>query len=262
MKKTLQAIHDSILNYFSSISDLNIQDGTVLDDYSYAMADALAPAYIEIENNMNPYLYSKISGSNLDDLGYMVNCPREADEQDDSYLHRLVEWMISCEAANYDSIENALMNLEFSSFASYVPYIYGVGTAAVYLIPVSYDTETIYRAKIEAKNRVDKVKSAGSYIEYITPTQKFVKLAVHLEYEDNADKQYVLTQLTNKIQNYINGIAIGNSLEIGEINRIGINQAGLSYFVVVQMYIDNEPANELSYLQTITNKYVFDQMTY
>lgn len=259
---TTQEIHDKILNYFSELSDLNIQDGTVLDDYSYAMADALSQAYIEIENNKNPYLYSKISGSNLDDLGYMVNCPREANEEDDSYLHRLVEWMISCEAANYDSIENALINLEFSSFASYVPYIYGVGTAAVYLIPKSYDSETIYKAKIEAKNKIDKVKSAGSYIEYITPIQKFVKIAVHLEYEPDADKQYVLTQLTTKIQNYINNIAIGENLEIGEINRIGANHPGLSYFVVVQMYIDNEPANELSYLQTITNKFVFDKITY
>lgn len=260
--RTIKEIHDSILNTFSTLSGFTVQDGTVLDDQTYALADALAEAYIEIENNKNPYLYSKISGSNLDDLGYMVNCSRQANEEDDSYLHRLVEWMISCESANYDSIENALMNLQFASYATYVPFVYGVGTAIVYIIPNSYDDDTIISAKLEVKNRVDKVKSAASYIEYVVPEQKHISLAIRIEYEDNADKSYVLTQLTKKIHDYINNIAIGSKLEIGELNKIGTNQVGVDYFVIVQMYINSEPANELSYLQTIHRKFVFDNLIY
>lgn len=262
MTKTINEIHDSILNTFSTLSGFTIQDGTVLDDQSYALADALSQAYIEIENNKNPYLYSKISGSNLDDLGYMVNCAREANETDESYLHRLVEWMISCEAANYDSIENALINLEYSSHATYVPFVYGVGTAIVYIIPNSYDDDTIISAKLEVKNKIEKVKSAASYIEYIVPTQKQISLAVRIEYDNDTDKNFILTQLTSQIQDYINNIAIGSNLEIGEINKIGVNQTGISYFTVIQMYIDGEAANELSYLQTIHRKFVFDKIIY
>lgn len=260
--KTIEEIRSSILNTFFKLSEVEIQDGTVLDHYSYASADAIRQAYIEIENNKNPYLYSKISGSNLDDLGYMFNCPREPDEEDDSYLHRLIEWMISCEAANYDSIENALMNLQYASHATYVPHVYGVGTAAVYIIPNSYDEETMSRAITEVRQKVNAVKSADSYVEFLIPKQKHVRLALHITFEDNTDESYVIDSLKSKIQEYINGIAIGGTLDIGEINKIGINEPGINYFVTIQMYIDNEPANNLSYLQTIHSKFVFDEFSY
>lgn len=260
--KTIEEIRSSILNKFFELSGLEIQDGTVLDHYSYASSDAIREAYIEIENNKNPYLYSKISGSNLDDLGNMVNCPREANEEDSSYLHRLIEWMISCEAANYDSIENALINLQYASHATYVPHVYGVGTAAVYIIPNSYDEETRQRAISEVRLKVNKVKSADSYVEYLIPKQKHVKLALHITFDEGSDQAYIIDSLRSKIQEYINGISIGGKLEIGEINKIGINETGVNYFVVVQMYIDDEPANDLSYLQTIHSKFVFDEFSY
>lgn len=260
--KTIEEIRTYILDKFKELSGFDVQDGTVLDHYSYAAGDAIQQAYIEIENNKNPYLYTNIYGSSLDDFGLMVNCPREANEEDDAYLHRLVEWLISCEAANYDSIDNALINLEHASLATYVPHIYGVGTAAVYIIPNDYDEESITRAIAEVRAKVNKVKSADSYVEFLIPRQKHVTLAFHISFEDGADQTYVINSLREKIQNYINGIAIGGKLEIGEINKLGTNEPGISYFVTIQMYIDGEPANELSYLQTIHNKFVFDEFTY
>lgn len=258
--KTKQQIHSDIIKNFSSLTNLEIQDGTVIDYITHAVSDAVYQAYIEIQNNKNPHLYSNLRGNELDDLGMLVNCVRNADEQDDSYLHRLMEWLVSSEAANKDSIENALMNLKYSSYAQYVPQIYGVGTGAIYLIPISYDTSTQTLAINEAKNKVEQVKAGDSYIEYKIPPQKQISLAVHIEYKDNVDSSFVFFSLQQKIQDYINGIAIGDILSIGDINKIGINEDGVSYFVVIQMYIDDIPVNNTEYLQTIYNKFVFKEM--
>lgn len=260
--KSIKEIHDSIIASYKNKTGINLAKGTVIDDFVYASSDAIHEAYNEIENSKNPYLYSKISGSNIDDLGFMVNCPREPNEDDDTYLHRVIEWMISCESSNQDAIENTLINLVYASHATYVPYTKGVGTASIYIIPNDYTETTINNAISEVQEKIQKVKSAASYIDYIVPVQRRVAVAVHIEYEDNADNDNVITIINNKIRDYINSIPVGSYLEIGAINRIGINEPMVSYFTVLQVYIDEEPVTELRLLQTVFEKYTFDRLIY
>lgn len=260
--KTIADIHAAIVSKYKAKTGVTLSDGTVIDDFIYAASDAIHETYLEIENARNPYLYSKISGSNIDDLGYMVNCPRESNEDDDTYLHRIIEWMISCESANENSIENALINLNYASHATYVPYTQGVGTASIYVIPNDYTSVTIERALSEVKEKISRVKSAASYIEYVIPIQKRVAVAIHIEYENNADQDNVLTIVNNKIKNYINSIPVGDYLETGAINKLGINEPMVSYFAVLQTYIDDVPTNDLKLLQTAFDKYTFDRLIY
>lgn len=260
--KDIKTIHSNITSTFTGLSGLVIEPNTVIDDYIYAASDGIHQAHIEIENAKNPYLYSKISGENLDDLGLMVNCAREPNESDDSYLHRLINWMTSNETSNEPCIEDALINLDYASYAQFYPYTFGVGTGSIYIIPNDYSEASQQNAINEVMSKVEPIKSAGSYIEYIIAPQKHVSIAAHIELDDTSDSNLIMNTIQEKIITYVNSIPVGNYLELGEINKIGMNENGVNYFVILQMYIDENPVNETRYLQSVFYKYTFDRLIY
>ncbi len=66
-----------------------------------------------------------------------------------------------------------------ASNVTYVPMVYGTGTAICYVIPKEYTVEN--RSCLnEAKDRLKNVTSPSLYIEYVTPALKAVTLSITL----------------------------------------------------------------------------------
>jgi hypothetical protein len=57
-------------------------------------------------------------------------------------------------------------------------------------------------------------------------------------------------------------VAVGSNLELGEINKIGVNEMGVEYFNVVQTYINEVQSSDVEFLQTRDSKFLFDQITW
>lgn len=257
--KTFSQLYDGLKKKFFDKSKLDIEPGTAIDFYMLSSSEALYEAHQEIEANKNPHIFTKLSGEDLDNTGYGFNCPRTTNESDDSYKYRLMNWTQKNEASNSKAIQLALMNMQYASYVTYTPLTEGVGTATAYIIPKAYDDVTIENAIAETESRLKNVCSPGSYINYVIPKSLPVKIVAYINV-DSSDATTIKENIEKKVTKYINDIPVGGFLEIGEINKIGVNESGVNYFNTVQLYVDNNVTAALSVLQKIESKFVFDNI--
>lgn len=255
-------LHTRIKNRFLEMSHVELAPNSVLDNFIYASAEGLNSCYNEILANKTPHIYTQLKGDNLDDLGYLVNCPRYENESDASYLTRLMSWSTNNEACNITAIRNALSNLTYSSHATYVPFVQGTATAAVFLIPKNYDDITIDRAILEATERLSLVVAPDDYIIYQIPNVLSIDISVYIHVEKDYDMRAIKNDIVERIKNYVNDIAIGEHLSYGAINAIGIQTKGVKFFNTNAIFINNTLLNSLSRIQTIKDKFLFNEISW
>ena len=256
--KTANEAYESLkANLENKLGD-NIQTGSVIDIYNKVIADECEEMYALIENNKNPYLFTNTYGEDLDSLGYWVNLTRKDNETDDEYKFRLKDWMLTSEASNTTAISNSLLSPTYASNIQYVPYTHGAGTATCYIIPKEYEEETISLAMEEAYNLMKDVVSPSLYIEYIIPSILSVKLQCYIV--TKGDEASIKSNITKKIQGYVNSIAPDDYLKIGDIIKIGLNESEVEYFNVVSYFIDNEEQTSISKIQGLETKFLFDSI--
>lgn len=256
--KTFSDIYKDLKQRFKKRSNVDVTEGTVIDSYLLASAEALEAAHQEIENSKNPHIYTNLKGTNIDKMGLLINCPRMPNETDDSYLYRCMKWTLLNESANVTAIEAALSNLTESSNASYVPYTEGTGTATIFIIPNEYSSEEQQqRAITEVKNRLYKVVSPDSYLNFKICRPLPIEIFVHLAIAKGMDAKAVQNNIQVKVKEYINKIAIGDTLSYGAINKIGTQEKGVEFFNTTHIKIDDDLLRELNAVQTIETKFLF-----
>lgn len=256
--KTIEDVYSSIKNSFYNRTKLEIAEGSVIDNYTNSVSIGLMEAYNEIENNKNPHLFTKLRGSDIDSMGILVGCARRPNEDDKTYLYRMINWNTANQTANATAIETALTTLEHSSNVTYVPFTHGVGTATAYIIPKKLEDSDL--AIQEVKERLANIVSKGSYVEYVIPNMKPVRLVVYMSVDK--DEANIKNNIEDKVKEYINNIAPSDKLEIGHINKIGINETNVNYFSVSQMYIDNEEYQDIYAIQKLEDKFLFDEIVW
>lgn len=259
MLKTLSEIYENIHKRFTDRSKLEITPGTTIDLYVLAASDAIKDAHQEIEDSKNPHIYTKLSGSDLDSTGLLVQCPRLPNEPDSTYKYRLMNWTGSNEASNIIAIENALINMTYASYVTYLPYTEGVGTATAYIIPKSYDNGVPDKAMAETKQRLSSVTSPSAYINYVIPDAAAVKVIAYVGSE-SGDLNLIKENIKSKVAEYVNGIAVGSYLSLGDINKIGVNEVNVNYFNTVQLFVNNEEITGLKVLQKIHSKLLLEDI--
>lgn len=258
--KTIEEIYESLISKFKKRTKLDIYKGSVMDKYSVAVSDSLHDVYQEIEDNKNPHIYTKLSGSDIDSAGLLFGCARMENEDDASFLYRMVNWNTSNQCGNATAIETALMNLTYASNAQFVPFTQGVATGTVYIIPNTLDEETINLAIEEVKERLKDVTSETTYVEYIIPEILPVHIVAYLSVYKDEDN--VKANIESKMEDYINNIAPGDYLEVGQLNKIGVTENNSNYFTISSVIINDEELLDLKVIQTLNKKFVFDKITW
>lgn len=256
--KTIDSIYNSIKDSFYKRTKLEIAEGSVIDNYTNSVSAGIMEAYNEIEKNKNPHIFTKLTGTDIDSMGILVGCARRPDEDDRTYLYRMINWNTSNQASNSTAIEAALTTLKYSSNVTYVPFTQGVGTATAYIIPKKLDEDIKELAIKEVEDRLSAVVSKSSYIEYTIPTMLPIRLVIYMSV--NKDTDNVKENIKKKVQEYINNIAPGDKLEIGMINKIGVNEPNVTYFSVSQIYINEEEHQDISAIQKLEEKFLFDEI--
>lgn len=256
--KYLNDIYNSIVNKFTKKTGLELSKGSAIDSYILASANAIEDAYIEIENNKNPHLFTNLKGSDIDSMGMLVGCARQSNETDSNYLYRMISWNTSNQASNSIAIDSALQNMTNASTVTYVPFTMGVGTATAYIIPKKLDLETINLAIAETKNRLTKVVSKSSYVEYIVPTMLPINMVAYISILK--DENNVKKNINDKIESYINNIAPGDYIDIGVINKIGVNETNVSYFSIAVVTINGKEFQDLTLIQKLEEKFLFNEI--
>lgn len=253
--KTKDEIYSGIVNDFNKHTNIDIEQGSVLDSFVLASSDMIETAHQEIENNKTPYIYTSLSGGKLDDAAVLVGLTRRTDESDKNFLYRFLNWNISNKSANSTAIETALMNMTYCSNAKHIPMAFGCGTAAIYIIPKTMDEQGIELAINETKSRLKDVVSPSSHIEYIIPELRSVKLTLLIK-ATASDIETLKANISDKVVNYVNGIAPGEYLEIGKINNIGRDENNITFFNTGYVFIDGKETGEVSILQKVKSKFL------
>ena len=122
-------------------------------------------------------------------LELMAKQIREIGELDADNMHRLQQ--MAKMGNNIEAINDAIKTLNFSSSATYVPFIDGIGTACVYLIPYQYEEDYIKNAKAEAKQVLENVISPSTIVEYSVPEPIAVKLVAYIDIAEGTDIKYI-----------------------------------------------------------------------
>lgn len=258
--KSLTQIYNDLNTNFNKKTDLKIAEGSVLDSFLLSTSEALKAAYDEIEKNKTPHIYTSLTGDKIDGLGLLVGCTRKNNESDENYLYRVLNWNTNNQACNETAIEIALMDMEYSSYAKHVPYTHGVGTATVYVIPKSLDETTCQLALKEAKEKLKSVVSKSSYIEYIIP--KILPVVIKVFVNIFKDEDSVKKNIEEKFKEYINNIAPGDSLSIGELNKIGMDENNITYFIVSNVFINEQEMDSIQAIQKLEEKFVFNKIVW
>jgi uncharacterized phage protein gp47/JayE len=260
--KTFTEIYNNLKENFLERTNIDISPRSAIDMFLKSVSDIIQQVYQEIENNKKPYLFTGQKGEELDSTGYFLQCPREEEESDSNYLYRLSNWTQRNASCNQQAILDKCKELKFSSSQNYVPYKKGVGTATIYVIPLDYTDSGIVRALTEAQEKVSPVLSPASIVEFKVPEPKYIKVVAYLDVKNGSDKENIKREIQNKIKEYINAIPPGTSLFLGEINNIGLDMTDVEYFNVVQIFANDDEITNFEILQTITAKFLFDQIIY
>ena len=91
----------------------------------------------------------------------------------------------------------------------------------------------------------------------MTPALKAVTLSITLS-NDNSNLADIKKNLEQRIAEYINAIPPDSYLDIGVINKMGINETGVSYFNVTGLFVDGVSVTALKSLQDIKSKMILD----
>lgn len=255
--KTSSEIYNSVQKRFKHRTGDDF--GIVLGLYTAAMSNEFEGIYDTIEHNKTPHIWTKLEGQDLDDTGTWVNVPRDVNESDNSYRYRLMQWTQLHEGATEKAINTALLNPKYAANIQYVPMTNGAGTGTCYVIPKEYTKENISLALNEAHEKIKLFGSATAYTEYIVPEIKAVSFEIYLETE-NGDQEAIKQEITAKIKNYVNSIAPGNYLSLGDINRIGVSINNVKYYNVLSCTVDGQTLGQTRVLQQIDSKFIFDNI--
>lgn len=257
---TISEIYEKLKNRFYDKTKVDVKKGSVIDMFFNSVSDQFYSIYETIEENKKPYLFTQQKGEELDDTGAFVGEVRLDNETDENYLYRLMTWPLNHASCNATSIDNKCKELVYSTGHNYVPYTKGIGTGTIYLIPLSYSDEDIELAINEAVEKVSLVIDPTSRVEFRVPDPIDIKLVAYLDTKKDSDKDSIKNQITQKIKDYINGIAPGDYMYLGEINKLGLEVDNVEYFNIVQVYENEEEATDFEILQTTVAKFLFDQI--
>ena len=122
-----------------------------------------------------------------------------------------------------------------------------------------YEEPYISDALQEAKTKIESICSAGTYVEYIVPTIRNVILEIFM-HSDDGDIDAIKKNVAAQIKKYIDGLAPGDYLEIGKINKLGIETPDVNYFNVISLFVDNDETDRIKVLQNIDSKFIFDSI--
>lgn len=240
---------------FEQYVNTDIQEGSTIDLFLYAVAKQHTEAMQTIEDNRNPHILTRLRGDDLDDFCAGVNLFRQANEDDETLLYRLLKWSVSSECANQTSIETSLYNLEHASSAKYLPKTFGAGTASIYIIPKDYDDKEEIKLGIEeVKTRLSNKMSKSTYVQYIIPDPIIVNVTVYLESSKNLS--FIQERIEDAMRLYINGIAPNATLEVNRLSKIGQDDPDVDYFMVRNVMVDGKQIDSLSVTQGIETKFI------
>lgn len=168
-------------------------------------------------NHMQSFV-TTATGYYLDNIGIMLNCTRNANEEDDDYRKRICHQTLSLTKANETSIRLAVLNCDGVDDVVLKKYSHGPGSLTI--VPVTKDVSINNISAVE--EAIQDVVSCGEKVIVKAPTFNYVKFNISLSLSlsiDDIVKQSIRNEVRQAIINYINSLKVGEVLIINELTQ-------------------------------------------
>jgi hypothetical protein len=76
------------------------------------------------------------------------------------------------------------------------------------------------------------------------------------------DTTTIKSNIEENIKNYINSIPPKENMELGVMNRIGIDEIMVDFFNILRIFVNNEEVRDTRILQTIETKFIFEEIVW
>ena len=153
---------------------------------------------------------STVSVTNTDAINFASDA-----ESDENYRFRILSSLHSRAGATPDAIVNAIRALPGVADVIIRPFIDGIGSFKVFLIPVgnSVSSQTI----LQAENLLSSITALGVSASVLTPIPLPVEITVQLELSSRANEKDIKNEVRKRILDYLAAIPIGGTFIYNEL---------------------------------------------
>lgn len=201
IKLGISATPGSIARLFSKIINKNLGD----------FYDTLT------ENHLQCFLTTS-TGQYLDNIGMIVNCVREKDEDDINFRKRISKQVLSLSKANEISIRLAVLSCEDVDDVILKRYSFGPGSMTI--IPVAKKED--YDILNNVKSVVEETCSYGEKVVVKFPIKKYVKININVLLVNgisDIERQEIHLRVEEEVRKYINSLKVNEAFIINELTQ-------------------------------------------
>ena len=219
LTKTNKDVVDSIVSRLNNTDLSRASNGDVvrliIDVISQEFAnDQKTGLYDLLDDKMMMVFVSSAKGEFLDRIGYMMNCYRLPNEEDDTFRQRINNQLLNLATANEIAVKMAVLSISDIDDAIMKPFSFGTGSGAIYI--VNKDPLMTENLIIAAQAAVDQVVAWGNKIKVLPVYLIEVEYWIRLIFSGNTadiDKEIIRYNAKSFIENYLNTLGPGISID-------------------------------------------------
>lgn len=227
MRKTKQEILNELLSRLERntvITDIN--PGSIARTFTEVLSEQFYEFYSQLELNSTMSFVSTASGRYLDLIGALLDCRRLISETDENYRARITNQVYVIAGANFTAVRLRALSVPGVREVVMRQYTHGAGSFTVHVIT----DEPVAPISIinQVRNEIEKVKAYGIYAEVTSPVLIPVELMVSLVFNGevgSAEKTTIRQAVGRELRQYVDSLALGNTLVINEIVQRTMNSS-------------------------------------
>lgn len=170
-------------------------------------------------NHVNAFL-STAKDEFLDAIGFLLNCTRISNEEDDIYRDRISKQTLTLAAANETAIRLAALSVDGVQDIRLKKYTMGTGSFSMFVLTKDAFTPEETLRQVEAA--VNETVGYGNKFDVSTPKLLEVELGVKLFFvltASEASKVAAKADAKQALKDYVNSRGIGDPIIVDEITQ-------------------------------------------
>jgi len=211
VKKTYDELIAEMTSYLAENTSINyFGEGSIAKAIVAANCRSIANYYDTFEYNLSMAFVSTAQGRFLDLIGQLLDCPRRANESDENYRYRIIHQVYIIPGSNEKAIRDKCMQVDNVRKVMIRPHVKGAGSFSIYVDVIDYK---LREQTLQAvRNVVNNYMALGIAGEVVLPRYVPLHFNVTLTFKKQlttAHKYSILSQATQAIRDYINGLGAG-----------------------------------------------------
>jgi hypothetical protein len=243
--KTIDELNDeayALLQQTSLVDPDTNQPGLVVRKLLEIVNELLGTFYETLDINVAMSMVSRATEDFLDEIGYLLNCSRYTDEDDDDYRARIVEQVYVVEGANKTALRLKALSVDGVNDVVLTPWVYGTGSFTIHVIAESIDDiDTVVSAVQEV---IDEVEAFGIKGVAVAPKTLTTAMSLSVGFSSKVtdeQRSTLLETIATDIKNYVNGLSMGKQFVASKVVQLVCDEdEGITDVEITKITINNK----------------------